>query len=525
MFDILIRNATIIDGTGADRYTGDLGIQGTRIAAIGQLGDAQAGQQVDANGMVLAPGFIDVHNHSDGWLLTQPNLSAKTTQGFTSEVLMSDGISYAPVTRDTYRDWMYYLRALNGLALKDYSGWETMEDYRQQLDRKSSQNSLLQIPYANVRTIACGFGRDRVDDFQARHIKRIITREMEAGAVGLSTGLDYIAQCFSTTDEIADAASAIAPFGGIYATHIRYKLGNLAGLQEAVEIGRRSGAKVHISHFKARTAEEGEILLKYVDEVARKDVDFSFEVYPYHSGSTMLSYLLPYPVWEDGPLATLAKLRDPAIRALIREGLEAFRVYLDRGYIAWLPSERNRDFIGKTLQDWVDACGLPPEEAIPNLLMDENLAVLLVFREGDDALVRPFLQHDLGMIGSDAIWFPGSQVHPRAYGTASRTLGPAVRDWKWFSLETAVYKLSGYAAERFGLKDRGVIRENAVADLVLFDAETISDPATYDDPLQQSIGIPLVIVNGTPVVQDGQAVDFDTTQPPGRSLRFHRDVE
>ncbi|GAB4138830.1 MAG: D-aminoacylase [Planctomycetaceae bacterium] len=521
LYDIIIHGGTIIDGTKSPRFSADIGIQKDRITSVGQLADANASRKISADGLIVAPGFVDVHNHSDGWFLKSDHVVSKTSQGFTSEILMSDGISYAPVNESTVREWMFYLRSLNGLRMDEYGGWRSLADYLEALDGANVQNAAVQIPYANVRTLACGFGRGMVDDFQMRQMQLEIRNGMEAGAVGISTGLDYIGQHFATTDELVEACSTIAEYDGIYVSHMRYKKGLLPALREAVEIGRRAGIKVHFSHLKALTPNSVEEVLEYIDGTARKEVDLSFDVYPYQPGSTMLNFMLPYEVWEDGPLAVLGKLNRPEVRARFAEGLKAYRLDLDHIRIAWMAGNENRVHLGKRLSEYVEEVGLPPEEALMNLLIEERLAVLLVFDEGDDRLVEPILQHDLFMMGTDGIYFPDGQIHPRQYGSVGRLLGPLVRERKLFSLEEAVYKLAGWASQRFGLAGRGEIREGNFADLVVFNPETVTDHATFENPHQLTTGIEHVLVNGVPILVDGLPVSLDKNSLPGRALRYH----
>ena len=518
MLDLKIRNGVLIDGAKTPRYQADLGIQGDRIVDIGNLADTEARTTIDAAGQVVAPGFVDVHNHSDAWLLKTPHLVSKTSQGFTTEVIMADGISYAPVNAQTAHEWIYYLRALDALRFEEYSGWETLADYMALLDGTNVQNSITHIPYANVRTLACGFGRANPDDYQMRQIIAEVERGMEAGAVGLSTGMDYIAQCFATTDEIVEACRPMAAQQGLYVSHVRYKQGTLRAIQEAVEIGKRAGVPVHISHFKGGSPQEIDELLTYVDTVAVNEVDFSFDVYPYMPGSTMLNYLLPYEVWEDGPLSVLAKLRHPAIRARFAHAL-AFTP-LDETYIAWLPGKENAIYQGRTVAEYVAATRKPAVDALTDLLIEESLAVLLVFHQGDDRLVEPFLQHPCYMMGSDGIYHEEGGIHPRQYGSATRLIGACVRDRKLFSLEEAVYKLSGHPAQRFGLKERGVLRPGNFADLVIFDPATVTDQAVYTAPHQTSRGIDHVVVNGIPILQAGQPIPTLASPLPGRALKF-----
>ncbi len=521
-FDLIIRGGTVIDGTGAPARAADVAIAGDRIAAVGQLPSdaASARKVIDAQGLVVAPGFIDVHTHADGWLLKTPNFLPKTSQGFTTEILMPDGISYAPVAEHNWRDWFCYLRSLDGLRPEDYAGWRSIADYLALLEGRTAQNVIAQIPYANVRVLAAGWRRGPIDDAQVNIMRLEIERAMDAGAVGISTGLDYIAQCFATTDELVEVCSAMAPWRGVYVTHVRYKKGTLRGMQEAVEIGKRAGVRVHISHLKASSPRETEELLEYVDRVAVNEVDFSFDIYPYTSGSTMFNYLLPYEVWEDGPLAACAKLRDPAVRERLDAMLACFGLPAEKIHIAWCASKDNAAHQGQTLAQYAARLDKRPADALCDLLIEENLAALSVLRVGGDELVEPFLKHPKFMLGTDGIYFPDAQVHPRMYGSAPRMLGPLVRDRKLFSLEEAVRKMSLIPAERFGLVDRGEVRQRAFADLVLFDPDTITDRATYDDLHQLSTGIEHVIVNGVELIAAGQPVENPGPEQPGKALRF-----
>jgi N-acyl-D-amino-acid deacylase len=526
-FDLLLRRGTVIDGTKSPRFVADVGIQGDKIAAVGNLDGAEAARMIDAGGKIIAPGFIDLHNHSDGWLIKHANFLPKTSQGFSTEVLMADGISYAPVDKLNWRQWFYYLRALNGLKFEDYEGWESLADYMKILSGRTAQNIATHVPYANVRALACGFGRSQPDDFQLRCIATEIQKGMEAGAVGLSTGLDYISQCFSGTDEIVAACKAMAPYGGLYVTHIRYKSGLMPALNEAVDICRRAGVKLHVSHLKGGTEQAVQEVLHWIDTYARKEVDFSFDVYPYQRGSTMVNYLLPYEVWEEGPLAAIGRMSRPELLARFRTGLEVYRLPLDRVYIAWTATHDNQQHVGKLLVDYAADVDQPIEEALYHLLVEDSLATLLVLDEGSDKLVQPLLAHDLYLMGSDGIFHPEpARLHPRVYGSAGRLLGPLVRDAGLFPLEDAVYKLSGGPARRFGLAGRGVIREGAFADFVVFDPAAVGDRATYEEPHQTCAGIEIVGVNGQIIFESGQPHHFagerwkPASGEPGRFLRY-----
>lgn len=515
MYDLVVLNGTVIDGTGDKRYEADVAVEGDRIVDIGNVNADTAKHIIDATDRIVAPGFIDVHNHSDGWLIRKSNFLPKTMQGFTTEIIMADGIGYAPIDQLTAREWLFFLRTLDGLTLQDYTGWKSFDDFLSVIDGQCCQNVASHLPYANVRSLACGFGRVAVDDYQMREIQRQIRLGMEAGAVGVSTGIDYIVQCFATTNEFAEALSAMAPYDGLYVTHVRYKKGLLPALNEAAEIGRRAEVRVHISHLKGQSPEEVEKVLEFLDQ-ARSEVDISFDVYPYQPGSTTLSYLVPYDVWEDGPLAAASRLQRPEMRERFAQGLEAFRLPLDRIRISWTSGKDNQHLHGKTLAEFIDSSGRSPADALIDLLIEERFTPLLVFDEGDDRLVEPLLQHDLFMLGSDGIFCEDGPIHPRVYGSVGRVLGPLVRDRKLFTLERAVQHMTSVPAKRFRFDSRGTIECGQYADLVVFDQEVIADQATYENPHQPTVGVTDVIVNGTPIIANGEPIH--SVVPPGRRI-------
>ncbi|QDU95138.1 N-acyl-D-amino-acid deacylase family protein [Lignipirellula cremea] len=520
-FETLLRDVWVIDGGGGPRYRADIGLQGDRIAAIGDLSEAVGQEEIQGGGRVVCPGLIDPHNHSEGWLLRWGHLPFKTRQGFTTEVLMSDGISYAPVTPATAPHWMHYLRPLNGLLPGDYRGWRSVDDYLQQFnlrENRIAQNVIAQVPYANVRTAVKGWSGAAPTGDEMREIQAMISRAMEQGAVGLSTGLDYVAECFASTEELIAACQALRPFNGLYVTHIRYRLGTAAGIDEAVEIAQRAGVRLHISHLKAETPDLVEPVLQAIER-ARETVDFSFDCYPYAWASTMLSMMLPYEVWENGPLAAGDHLASPAVQQALRARFDQPRFSPENIYIAWLASETNAGHIGSTLAQYAGAVDLPVEQAACRLLAEESFAVSLVFPRGSDAVVDPFLQHPCSMLGSDGIYAQGGRIHPRCFGSAPRFLGPLVRDRKLFSLEQAVRKATSIPAQRFGLAGRGRLQTGAFADLVLFDPETIADRATYTEPYAEPVGIDRVWVNGRAIVIDGQPASLPREELPGRVLR------
>jgi N-acyl-D-amino-acid deacylase len=343
---------------------------------------------------------------------------------------------------------------------------------------------------------------------------------MDEGATGVSTGMDYVSQCFADTDELVEVIAASAPSGGIFVTHVRYKRGTLAGVREAVEIGRRARVAVHISHLKATSPREADELLTYIDQTAVHEVDFSFDIYPYTPGSSMLNSLLPYEVWEDGPLGVLSRLADPVVRRHFAVQLADGVLNLDNIRIAWVGSVDNQPLLGMSLAEYTRRDERSPADAICDLLIEENLAVNCVFHLADGAVVEPFLAHPRFMLGSDGIFFPDALIHPRQFGSAARMLGTLVRDRHLFTLEEAVRKMTSIPATRFGLTDRGLIAEGAFADIVAFDPDAITDRATFTHPQQYAAGVEHLIVNGTSIVTAGTPIDQFEGALPGRALRY-----
>ena len=521
MFDTIINSATIVDGTGAEPVVADLGMIADRIAAVGDLSHSVSGQTVDGRGKWLTPGFIDVHTHMDGWLLKNPLIESKLRQGFTTEVIMSDGISYAPVSKGNAHQWILYLRGLNALEQSDYTGWESISEYMALLDGRNAQNVLAQIPYANVRVLAQGWTTHPLDDFQQLELNLRIERDMAVGACGLSTGLDYISQCFATTEELRSACEPVAAAGGLYATHVRYKKGTLIGLKEAVDLGRRTGVKIHISHLKGHSIAERDQLLAYINDVAMHEVDFTFDVYPYLPGSTMLNYLIPYSVYEHGPVHAMHALNSRRIRDAVSFMAES-QVELSNISIAWVPGKANTHWQGRSLQEFVEASPSSPGDALCDFLIEENLAVLLVFHRGDDRLVEEFLKLPAFLLGTDGIFQEGGHVHPRQFGSTTRILDTLVSKGL-LTLQEAVHAMSGKSAARFGIKDRGTLEEGKLADMVLINPKAFKELNSFQEPSVLARGVDHLWVNGTRVITDGELMKplADSRGYPGRSLKFN----
>jgi N-acyl-D-amino-acid deacylase len=529
MLDLKIEGATVVDGTGAPGFRADVGIQGEAVAAVGDLSREPAGTTLRASGLTLAPGFIDVHSHSDWRLWANRRAESKIRQGVTSEVVGNCGFSPAPVS-PAFRE------ALRGFALFLPEGldfaWESMEEYLRRLDGGGlALNVIPLVGQGALRIAAMGYARRPPTEGELTRMKRLLSESLEGGAWGMSTGLIYPPGSYADTAEIVELAKVAGRHGGFYASHIRGEGGTLLpAVAEAIRIGREGRLPVQVSHLKAAgRANWGKVkdALALVDEARAEGLQVAADVYPYTASSTTLRMLLPGWALEGGAGAMRARLSEAAARARIRSEIEAGRpgeedFVANAGWdgilVAYAPGSPGAE--GKRLSEWARERGVAPAEAAMDLVVaSEGRGYMIVFQL-DEADLRAALRHPQVMIGSDgsalAVHGPLAQgkPHPRSYGAFPRVLARYWREERLLSLEHAVHKMTGLPARTLGLRDRGVIRAGAKADLVAFDHHRVADQATYDDPHRYPVGIEHVLVNGRLVIKGGE----HTGSLPGRVL-------
>jgi N-acyl-D-amino-acid deacylase len=525
--DLLLEGGTIVDGSGRPGYPGRVGIDGDRLVLPGPGDGVRARRTFDASGHVVAPGFIDLHSHGGLVMLAEPRHEPKVRQGVTTEVIGVDGNAYAPFPDPAdLRDFVVLNAGLDGRPELAYD-WATVAEYLARFDRRVAVNVAYVVGNSPLRIAALGWddveaGPGAIADQRAR-----LREAMEDGAFGLSTGLDYPPGAYATTAELAAVAEEAARLGGIYHTHVRYPLGDgfLDPFREAIEIGRRSGAAVHLTHFDHRATYPGppDRMLALVDDARAEGLDVTFDLYPSEWASTRLLIMLPTWVQAGGVGPLRQRLADRTVRGRIRDGLRA-RGRMFAGDRSWdevrigaLTRPEHLRWEGRTLGDVMRATGRDAVDAICDLLLAEDLRVNEVTPGPHRDGIRPFLQHPASMIGSDGVLI-GEKPSPRTYGSYPRILGELVREERWLGLEAAVHRMTGAPAARLGLRDRGRIADGLAADLVVFDPTTIRSPATYEDPRRFPEGIALVLVNGVPVVDGG----MHTGATPGRALRRGR---
>jgi N-acyl-D-amino-acid deacylase len=518
----LLRRATVFDGTGTTPTVADVGVACDRVAFVGDADGATAHEIIDCDGLALAPGFIDIHGHSDYLLLAAPHAESKVLQGITTEVGGNCGASPGPMVDD--------VRAEAEVALGEFGlgvNWQTLGEFLNLLEQGGiGLNFACLVGHGNVRAAAMGYEPRAATRSQVKEMQRLVAAAMNDGAVGVSSGLIYQPGMAANAEELGEVCKPAAEVGGYYATHMRNEGEQLLeSVGEALEVGRRSGCGVQISHHKVcGEANWGlvEHSLALVDFARRTGMDVSLDQYPYTATSTSLYVLLPDWAQEGGAAAAAARLEDPATRQRVtRELSSRSRKGWERVRIARVTNEESRWAEGLSVVDLAQRLGMTEAEAAVELIARERGHVSMVRFSMCESDVDRVMKHKAVMFGTDAAARATSgplavgKPHPRAFGAFPRVLGHYVRERKVLGLGAAIRKMTFLPAQRLGLTDRGVLRRGVYADLVLFDPNTIADRATYDDPIQPPLGIKGVWANGRIVARDGAL----TGALPGRVLR------
>jgi N-acyl-D-amino-acid deacylase len=514
MFDIVLAGGRVVDGSGLPWLEADVGIRGDRIAAVGKLTPAEARTRIDVAGKVVAPGFIDAHVHGDLMLLADPFHEPAIRQGVTTYLLGQDGVAMAPASPATLEYMRRYTAGFSGTP-ELTQRWSSVAEYLACFERRVALNVAVLIPNGNIRMEVMGLATRPPSLDELKKMGQLVREGMEQGAVGLSSGLDYIPSLYAETEELIALCREIAPFGGVYVTHMRRydPEGVQASMDEVFRIGREAGVAVHISHFNSRA----DLVLPRLDEGRRDGIDATFDLYCYLAGSSIVGMVtLPPWVQEGGVAATVARLRDPAVRAQLRSWFAAPRVPLENVRLSFVAAPAYRHYEGQTLEQAAATAGQAPGAFVCDLLAASHMAAGCVVphrnRTQDD--VCQLIRHPAMMAGSDGI-FVGGFPHPRGWGCFARYLGHHVRGDRTWTLEQAIRQLSFHAARRFGLSDRGLLRPGMAGDVVVFDPEAIADRATYDDGRRLAVGMEHVIVNGELVLHNGAR----TAALPGRALK------
>lgn len=529
--DLLFRHARVVDGTGAASRIADVAVAGDTIVEIADQVDAQARRVVDASGLTLAPGFIDIHTHSDFSLPVYPRAESMTSQGVTTQVVGNCGFSPFPVGQD------------DGVALRTYSAfldaglpwgtWSSANEFLSLLEGLPlACNVATQVGHGSVRMAVMGFDTGPPSSAQLQAMRDLVADAMDAGTFGMSTGLTYAPASGAHVEELIALAKVVSDYGGFYSTHVRSEATRLVeAIEEALLIGEQADLPVQLSHHKAIGEKNWDKIittLGIVDRALARGQDVSMDVYPYTAGSTGLVVVLPRWALEGGVEQMRSRLADPSLRATIREQIWSQRIEdLEAGLreftpdsvvIADVPPGSLEAYIGLTLTEIARIRQEDPVDAALALLEAGGGDVLTIVHGQSEDNIRRIMTHPATMIASDGWTLSPRQEgrpHPRNYGTYARFLGRYVRDEGVLPLETAIRKVTSLPAARLGLARRGTVREGHVADLVLFDAARVIDCATFKDPHQFCEGVFMVVVNGQVVIDE----DGYTESAGGRVLR------
>jgi N-acyl-D-amino-acid deacylase len=523
-FDLILRGGLLLDGTGLAAYPADVGIIGDRIAAVGSISLEQGARVLDVGGLHVCPGFIDIHSHSDGDILLHPRANNRVRQGITTELTGNCGRSAAPLVAagaDAVR------RSYRKLGIE--ATWTGVASYYDVLDKADlSINQALLVGQGTIRANAIGYVDRGLSPNEQAAVVRAVEEAMDEGAFGLSTGLEYTPGCFTPTDEIISMARVVGRHGGLYASHIRSEDTKLLeAINEALAIGRASGARVQISHLKASGRpnwNNQQAALRLIASARRDGVPVLADAYPYTAYSTTLTILLPGPALEGGTGRMLKRLGDAAWRKWIRREVEDHMARELGDYalivIARVNTSANQAWVGWNVNEVAAAWGVEPADAVLRLIEEERGSVSIIGHGMSPENVETVLRDPFVMLGSDGSAMGGASrsaggPHPRSYGAFARLLAFYVGERRALDLAQAVRKMTSMPADQIGLTDRGRIARGQKADLVVFDAARVKDMATFQQPRQYAIGIPHVLVNGVAVVENGR----HTGARPGRALR------
>ncbi len=523
MFDLIISGGNVISGTGGPWFRADVGIDGGRIAAVGELADRDARETIDATGLVVSPGFIDIHSHSDSNLLINPRAESKIRQGVTTEVIGQCGVSAAPIQPERIEEMKKHLTGFPDM--QDLS-WSSMEDYLSLLeDRGAAVNCVALVGHGNIRRMVVGEKDRKPTPDELDRMCEMLREAMEAGAAGMSSGLIYPPGVYCDTAELVALAEVLNECDGIYFTHIRNEADRQEqSLEEAIEIGREGGCPVQVSHLKIvgepNWGQAGRVL-EQLERARAEGLDITADQYPYIATATGLTASLPAWAHDGGREAMLSRLRDADQRQALKEEMRGADGGWDRLMVSRVASEANSECEGMSIADIADQRGLDPRDAVFDLLLEEEGNVGSVRFGLSEQDVREIMAHPLVMVGSDGSalaprgMLGRGKPHPRSYGTFPRVLGKYAREEAIMPLELAVAKMTSRPAARLGLWDRGLLLPGFWADVVVFDPETVRDGATFQDPHRFPVGIESVLVNGEIVIADNAQREVR----PGKVLR------
>lgn len=516
MFDTIIKNVRIIDGTGAPWYRADIGIRHGKICRIGFIDQSEAASDatcaakvVDGCDLYAAPGFIDIHSHSDTSLIACPSAESRILQGITTDIGGNCGLSTAPVSTNPEKREM-----LRGYVGDLPYNWNSVGEFLDEVEKQPiSVNFGTEVGHGTLRIAAMGFENRKATEAEMAQMKELLRQSLEDGAFAMSSGLIYPPGCYADTEELAELSKELVPFDAFYATHMRNEgVDVVDSVKEAIDICRISGAPLQISHHKVLKKSGWQVhcrtTIALIEQARREGLDVKADQYPYRASSTTLDVNLPSWAFEGGMDALFARIQDPETREKMRQESNASHVgRWGDIYVGYAASEKNQWVVGKSMLEIAETLGVDPAEAVMDLVLEEKGRIDEIDFGMCEEDIEYIMKQPFVMIGSDgkaaSLGYRG-RPHPRYFGTFPRVLSHYCRERKLFSLETAVHKMTGLPASRLGLQDRGLLKEGMWADIVLFDADAIKDLPNFENPVQPCAGIHQVYVNGILTAEDGK---------------------
>ena len=518
--DLLIANASIVDGTGNPSYSAHIGLADGKIACISRyIGNSTATRTIDAEGLTVSPGFIDAHSHDDAYLLVKPQGDDKVRQGVTTDIIGNCGFSLAPIS-DEHRDDLRDALAIMGGGHLPENFWNlsSFNDFLNILEgTELGINVVPLVGHGTIRIAVVGFENRAPTEPELADMKRLTAEAMQAGAFGLSSGLIYVPANYAGTDEIIELARVAGRFKGIYTTHMRSESDQqMEAIDETLRIASEAEIAAHISHHKVFGRNNwGQSIdtLRSLATARAKGLSVTCDQYPYSAGSTILAAALPPHIQAQGPSVFAEKLKDPAVRQAIINEIENGSDTPWENFVKGAGFEniiisvapRHAEYIGKSIAQIAEMKTTNPYDVFFDLLIEEGMEVIMLVFSMDEADIIRIMQDPLTMIGTDGIpGYGADKVHPRMIGTFPRILGRYTREQGVIRLEEAVRKMTSLPAQTFGLYRKGILREGLDADIVIFDPQTIIDRSTFENPAQPPAGISWVIVNGEVAVEQGE---------------------
>ena len=513
MVDVLIRNGKVIDGSGSPAETKDILLERNKIVDVGSFGNIQADRVIDAAGLVVCPGIIDMHSHVDATHTIFPETDSYVAQGITTVVTGNCGFSMAP----TSEAGIDQAAALMGdvARLTPFSEWNSFGSYLDFIVKKGvSLNVFPLVGQGTVRTAVMGYSAEYPSEEQMEQMQELVIQCMEEGAGGISTGLIYSPGSFALTDELVEVTRPVGKRGGIYFSHVRGEAETLLdAIREEITIGRKTGSAIQHCHYKAmhpRNWDKAAAGLKMIEEAVADGIDMTADMYPYTAGSSGLIYMLPQWAQEGGLQQILSRVIDPESCKKMAKDMTSGSIYSveDWGKVM-IPNSANPAHIGRMVAELADEAGKTPYEWVFDAILETKGNISTIMYTVSEENIKMQMRHPSMMFGTDGIGLPfeGPMAigapHPRNFGTYPRILGKYVREEKVISLEEAIWKATGFPAQKLRLRERGLIRKGYKADLVILNADTIIDTADFIKPFQRPLGIEMVFVNGLVVMDHG----------------------